>query len=149
MTHNLFDRVQQASTSWFVKGVFIVVVILLFILPLYDLCTGNLSYKVWTMLVVFTSLLLYDYIMIYITGKWNNAKQLMQVSSLCRFWIMLLVLACFVALYYDFFTNTLRHPYWIPLGMAVLGLLVAIVRIVRKRIRLKKYRLQHREKKMV
>ncbi len=149
MTHNLFDRVQQASTSWFVKGVFIVVVILLFLLPLYDLFTGNLSYKVWTMLVVFTSLLLYDYVMIYITGKWNNAKQLMQVSALCRFWIVLLVLACFVALYYDFFTNTFSHPYLIPLAMAGVGLLVAIIRVVRKRIRLKKYHLQHVQKKMV
>lgn len=149
MTHNLFDRVQQASQSWFVKGVFIVVMILLFLLPLYDLCTGNLSYKVWTMLVVFTSLLLYDYIMIYITGKWNDAKQLMQVSSLCRLWIILLVFACIAALYYDFFTNTFSHPYWIPLAMAIIGLLVAIIRVVRKRIRFKKYRLQHGEKKMV
>ena len=126
MKHNFFDRIQQTATSWPVRGIFIVIIALLFILPLYDLITGSMSYKVWTMLIISTLLLLYESVVIYIAGNWDESRQQMHIPLFCFVCISLVVLACCVAFYLDFFTNFVLYPYFIPLIIAVLGIMVVV-----------------------
>ncbi len=127
MKHNFFDRMQQTATSWLIRGVFIFIVALLFVLPLYDLFTGNMAYKVWTMLIISVLLLLYEYVMIYLTGIWDEDKQLMRVPTLCLIWNVLLIVACCVAFYLDFFVISVLYPYFIPMIIAFLGIVLSIM----------------------
>ena len=127
MKHNFFDRIQQTTTSWLVKGIFIFIVALLFILPLYDLFTGYMAYKIWTMLIISTLLLLYEYLLIYLTGKWDETKQLMKVPTICFVCIIIVFLACCVAFYLDVFMTSVLHPYLIPILIAFLGIVTTII----------------------
>ena len=105
MRQEFFDKNQQTATSWLVRGVYVFIVALLFILPLYDLFTGNMAYSVWTMLIVATLVLIFEYIVIFLTGKWNDGKQLMEIPVSSIVWIVLLILACCVAFLLDFLQN--------------------------------------------
>jgi magnesium-transporting ATPase (P-type) len=44
---------QQLMTSWFVRGVLIATAVLLFLIPLLDLVTGNIPYELWIVLMTF------------------------------------------------------------------------------------------------
>ena len=128
MRQEFFDKIQQTSTSWLVRGVYVFIVALLFILPLYDLFTGNMAYSVWTMLIVATIVLIFEYIVIYFTGKWNDGKQLMEIPVSSIVWIVLLILACCVAFLLDFFIKSILHPYLIPVVIAILGRIIFFIR---------------------
>ena len=128
MRQEFFDKIQQTATSWLVRGVYVFIVALLFILPLYDLFTGNMAYSVWTMLIVATSVLIFEYIVIYLTGKWNDGKQLMEIPVSSIVWIVLLILACCVAFLLDFFIKSILHPYLIPVVIAILGSIIFFIR---------------------
>ena len=128
MRQEFFDKIQQTATSWLVRGVYVFIVALLFILPLYDLFTGNMAYSVWTMLIVATSVLIFEYIVIYLTGKWNDGKQLMEVPVSSTVWIVVLMLACCVAFLLDFFIKSILHPYLIPVVIAILGSIIFFIR---------------------
>ena len=140
MKQDFFDRIHHTATSWLVKGVFVFIVALLFILPLYDLFTGNMSYKVWTMLIVSTLLLIFEYIVICVTGKWDESHQLMEIPVLYFVWIILLILACCIAFVLDFFIKSILHPYWIPLAIACLGIILFLLRDSCNHIKSKKDR---------
>ena len=127
MRQEFFDKIQQTSTSWLVRGVYVFIVALLFILPLYDLFTGNMAYSVWTMLIVATIVLIFEYIVIYFTGKWNNGKQLMEIPVSSIVWIVLLMLACCVAFFLDFFIHSILHPYLIPVLIAIIGSIIFLI----------------------
>lgn len=127
MKHNFFDRNQQTATYWLMKVVFIFIVALLFILPLYDLITGRLAYNVWTMLIISSLLLLYEYIMIYLTGEWEEDKQRMRVPTYCFISIMLVIVACCIAFCLDVFSATILNPYIIPLIVALLGMIITVL----------------------
>lgn len=128
MRQEFFDKIQQTATSWLVRGVYVFIVALLFILPLYDLFTGNMAYSVWTMLIVATLVLIFEYIVILLTGKWNDGKQLMEIPVSSIVWIVLLILACCVAFLLDFFTKSILHPYLIPVVIAILGSIIFFIR---------------------
>ena len=128
MRQEFFDKIQQTATSWLVRGVYVFIVALLFILPLYDLFTGNMAYSVWTMLIVATSVLIFEYIVIYLTGKWNDGKQMMEVPVSSTVWIVVLMLACCVAFLLDFFIKSILHPYLIPVVIAILGSIIFFIR---------------------
>jgi hypothetical protein len=127
MRQEFFDKIQQTSTSWLVRGVYVFIVALLFILPLYDLFTGNMAYSVWTMLIVATIVLIFEYIVIYFTGKWNDGKQLMEIPVSSIVWIVLLMLACCVAFFLDFFIHSILHPYLIPVLIAIIGSIIFLI----------------------
>ena len=128
MRQEFFDKIQQTATSWLVRGVYVFIVALLFILPLYDLFTGNMAYSVWTMLIVATLVLIFEYIVIFLTGKWNDGKQLMEIPVSSTVWIGVLMLACCVAFLLDFFTKSILHPYLIPVVIAILGSIIFFIR---------------------
>ena len=128
MRQEFFDKIQQTATSWLVRGVYVFIVALLFILPLYDLFTGNMAYSVWTMLIVATLVLIFEYIVIFLTGKWNDGKQLMEIPVSSIVWIVLLILACCVAFLLDFFIKSILHPYLIPVVIAILGSIIFFIR---------------------
>ena len=128
MKQEFFDKIQQTATSWLVRGVYVFIVALLFILPLYDLFTGNMAYSVWTMLIVATLVLIFEYIVIFLTGKWNEGKQLMEIPVSSIVWIVLLILACCVAFLLDFFIKSILHPYLIPVVIAILGSIIFFIR---------------------
>ena len=128
MRQEFFDKIQQTATSWLVRGVYVFIVVLLFILPLYDLFTGNMAYSVWTMLIVATSVLIFEYIVIYLTSKWNDGKQLMEIPVSSIVWIVGLMLACCVAFLLDFFIKSILHPYLIPVVIAILGSIIFFIR---------------------
>ena len=128
MKQDFFDRTQQTATSWLVRGVFIFIVALLFILPLYDLFTGNMSYQVWTMLIVSTMLLIFEYVVIYLTGKWDEKKQIMKIPVLFIIWIILLILACCIAFFLDFCIKSILRPYLIPIIIVILGIIIFFIR---------------------
>lgn len=127
MKQDFFDRTQQTATSWLVRGVFIFIVALLFILPLYDLFTGNMSYQVWTMLIVSTMLLIFEYVVIYLTGKWDEKKQIMKIPVLFIIWIILLILACCIAFFLDFCIKSILRPYLIPIIIVILGIIIFFI----------------------
>ena len=127
MKQDFFDRTQQTATSWPVRGVFIFIVALLFILPLYDLFTGNMSYQVWTMLIVSTMLLIFEYVVIYLTGKWDEKKQIMKIPVLFIIWIILLILACCIAFFLGFCIKSILRPYLIPIIIVILGIIIFFI----------------------
>ena len=140
MTHNktltskpidLFNRSYQVTTSWLVRGTLIITLTLLFMLPLYDLFTGTISHKIWMMLVVSMSLLIYVYVIVYMVGKWNEEKQQMRVPKVFKIMLFVLILASLVALYLDFYTYWFSiRPYILPIILAAVVLHVAAIRML-------------------
>lgn len=128
MKQDFFDRTHQAATSWLVRGMFIFIIALLFMLPLYDLFTGDMSYKIWTMLIVSSLLLIFEYVVIYLTGIWDEKKQIMKIPVLFIIWIILLILACCIAFFLDFCIKSILHPYWIPVIVVFLGVIIFFIR---------------------
>lgn len=51
------ENSQQIMSSWFVRGVLIVVAAMLFVIPLFDLFTGNVPYEIWIAFVACVLLL--------------------------------------------------------------------------------------------
>lgn len=45
------DNSQQRMSLWFVRGVLIVTMVMLFLIPLLDLLTGNIPYELWIALL--------------------------------------------------------------------------------------------------
>ena len=128
MKQDFFDRTHQAATSWLVRGVFIFIIALLFMLPLYELFTGDMSYKIWTMLIVSSLLLIFEYVVIYLTGIWDENRHLMKIPVLCIAWITILIVACGIAVFLDFFIKSILHPYWIPVIVVFLGVIIFFIR---------------------
>lgn len=141
---DIIERMHQAASSRIVKWVFGLTILLLFLLPLYDLVTGNLSNKIRTMLIVSSSLLIYVYIIICMIGKWNKNRQLMEIPRLYFVWIIVLFLTCILSFYRDFFVATSHLTYLIPVGIAMAGLVAAMIRCIRIRKKLKN-RLVHKK----
>ena len=134
----LFERLHRATTSRLVKMMFAFTMGLLFLLPLYDLITGDLSYRIVTMLIVSTSLLVYVYVIICMIGKWNKHRRLMLVPRSYAIGLMILFITCIISLYQDLFVKSDIRSYLIPMSIAFVMLSVAIIRYVRMRIKAKR-----------
>jgi Ca2+-transporting ATPase len=57
LEYDTTENSQQIMSSWFVRGVLIVVAAMLFIIPLFDLFTGNVPYEIWIAFVACVLLL--------------------------------------------------------------------------------------------
>jgi Ca2+-transporting ATPase len=57
LEYDTTENSQQILSSWFVRGVLIVVAAMLFIIPLFDLFTGNVPYEIWIAFVACVLLL--------------------------------------------------------------------------------------------
>ena len=124
---HFFERLDHTVASRLVKWIFILVVALLFLLPVYDLFTGNWSDKIWTRLVVTTLLLVYVFVIIYIEGRWSETKHNMELPWWVIAGLVLLVASCIISFCCDFFWEEITHPYWIVSVVAMLVLLIVIV----------------------
>lgn len=139
MTHNLSDRLQQTATCPLIRVVFLVTMVLLCVLPIYDLLMGDFSYKLWTMLLVSISLFVYLYGLVCLVGKWSEKKQRMRIPSYYLVWIIVLIFACIVACYHDFFlTTSTWKPYLFPLAISLIISILAIIGTLRTPITIKK-----------
>jgi Ca2+-transporting ATPase len=57
LEYDTTENSQQIMSSWFVRGVLIAVAAMLFIIPLFDLFTGNVPYEIWIAFVACVLLL--------------------------------------------------------------------------------------------
>lgn len=134
----LFERLYRATRSRLVKIIFVSTMGLLFLLPLYDLITGNLSSLLMTLLIISTLLLIYVYVVICMIGKWNRHKHLMVLPRSYIIGLMILFASCIISLYRDFFVQPDIRIYLFPLSIALVILIVASVHYIRMRIKAKK-----------
>ena len=134
LQNGLLNRSYQTTTSWLVRGTLLITLALLFILPLYDLFTGTISHKIWMLLVVSMSLLLYVYVIVYMVGKWNEDRHRMKVPKVFKIMLSILIVAFLVALYRDFYLSGFGiRPYIITMALAVVILFVAAIRLLIRR----------------
>lgn len=134
----LFERLHRATTSRLVRTMFVLTMNLLFLLPMYDLVTGNLSHRLITMLIVSTLLLIYVYVIICMTGKWNKHRHLMSLPHSYLFGMIVLFGSCVISMYHDLFVEHGIRAYVIPIVIAFVMLVVATTHYIRMRIKAKK-----------
>lgn len=130
-TPTFLDRIYQTTHAWPVRMLFFLVLSLLFILPIYDLCTGHLSHMIWIMIIVSTLLFLYVFLVVFIVGKWNKDRQRMHVPSVFVVWIIALICSCLLAFYRDAILLAGFRAYYMPMAIAFVGFIIAITRVLR------------------
>ena len=139
MTHKLSDRLQQTATCRLVRGVFVSTVGLVLLFPIYDLLTGDISMRIWRMLLVSLSLLVYLYVFVCMVGRWSEYKQRMLLPSRYVPWVVLLIVSCGVAFYHDFVLGiTSWIPYLFVLAVAVMMGMVAVISSIREHLHINK-----------
>ena len=133
-----FERVQQISSSWYVRANLISMMTLMLLFPLYDLFTGNISYVIWILLIVSVLMLGYMYVLVYMVGYWNEARKMMLLPSGFVGLLVLMLITFLGAFYTDLFIVSSWYPYLVPIGVAMFSIFVAFVRFVYNRRLLKK-----------
>ena len=137
--HDRFcERVQQISSSWYVRANLISMMTLMLLFPLYDLFTGNISYVIWILLIVSVLMLGYMYVLVYMVGYWNEARKMMLLPSGFVGLLVLMLITFLGAFYTDLFIVSSWYPYLVPIGVAMFSIFVAFVRFVYNRRLLKK-----------
>ena len=135
----LFERLHRATTSRLVITMFVLTIILLFLLLMYDLLTGTLSFRIMKMLIVSTLLLIYVYVIICMIGKWNKHRHLMMLPHSYLVWMIVLLISCIPSMYQDLFVVHGIQAYVIPIVIAFVILVVATTHYIRMRIRANRY----------
>ena len=128
-THfSLQERMQRVATCKMVKGMLIMNIGILFLIPILDLILEDMSYKVGLLSLIFVGLCLYVCLIAWISGHWDDQKQRMELKPLINALIIILTCSCAVAFYQNVFGGLAGWTaYLIPIGIGLLTLLIAIV----------------------
>jgi hypothetical protein len=130
-TYGLQERLQQVFTCKMVRGMTIVNIGILFLIPILDMILFNMSYKVGLLALIFFVLYLFVCLILLISGRWNKRKKCMQLSPIISVLVMGLSVACLVGFYQNVFVGTSAMiAYLPPVSISLIILVIAIVTMI-------------------
>lgn len=124
----LQERLQQVTTCSMVRGIVVVNIGIVFLIPILDMILVNMSHNIGFLSLIFIGLCVYVFVITWMCGHWNEQKKRMQLSPIISMMIVALSVSCLIAFYQDFYEGIDGwEPYLLSMVFAVLVLLIALL----------------------
>ncbi len=125
---SLQERMYQVATSRVVKGVILLNIMLLLLIPILDMILLDMSHKICFFLLLCVALLAYVFVIVWISGHWNEQLQRMQLSPIINVLILVLILSSSWAFYQHMYSGVgWWGAYIFPICIAMTTMVMAII----------------------
>lgn len=125
---SLRERMYQVATSRVVKGVILLNIMLLSLIPILDMILLDMSHKICFLLLLCVALLAYVFVIVWISGHWNEQLQRMQLSPIINVLILVLILSSSWAFYQHMYGGVgWWEAYIFPICIAMTTMVMAII----------------------
>ena len=125
---SLQEKMQQVVTCKMMRGMILLSVLLLLLIPILDMVLLDMSHRVSWLLLLSIALCAYVFVIVWVSGHWNEQKQRMQLSPILSILILLLTVSCVIAFVQHMFGGV---PGWsayvFPLCIATTTMVMAII----------------------
>ena len=125
---SLQEKMQQVVTCKMMRGMILLSVLLLLLIPILDMILLDMSHRVSWLLLLSIALCAYVFVIVWVSGHWNEQKQRMQLSPILSILIVLLIVSCMIAFVQHMFGGM---PGWsayvFPLCIATTTMVMAII----------------------
>lgn len=125
---SLQEKMQQVVTCKMMRGMILLSVLLLLLIPILDMILLDMSHRVSWLLLLSIALCAYVFVIVWVSGHWNEQKQRMQLSPILSILILLLTVSCMIAFVQHMFGGV---PGWsayvFPLCIATTTMVMAII----------------------
>ena len=125
---SLQEKMQQVVTCKMMRGMILLSVLLLLLIPILDMILLDLSHRVSWLLLLSIALCAYVFVIVWVSGHWNEQKQRMQLSPILSVLIVILLFSCVIAFLQNVFGGVPGwNAYIFPLCIATTTMVMAII----------------------
>ena len=125
---SLQEKMQQVVTCKMMRGMILLSVLLLLLIPILDMILLDMSHRVSWLLLLCIGLCAYVFVIVWVSGHWNEQKQRMQLSPILSILVVILLFSCVIAFLQHMFGGV---PGWsayvFPLCIATTTMVMAII----------------------
>lgn len=134
---SLQERMYQVATNRMVRGMIVLNIVLLLLIPILDMILLDMSHKICFLLLLCVALLAYVFVIVWISGHWNEQLQRTQLSPIINVLILVLILSCSWAFYQHMYSGVgWWGAYIFPICIAMTTIVIAIItRMIEHRYR--------------
>ena len=125
---SLQERLQQVATCTMMRVVVLLNLVLLLLILVLDMVLLDMSHRVSWLLLLSIALCAYVFVIVWVSGHWNEQKQRMQLSPILSVLIVILLFSCVLAFLQHMFAEvSVLSAYIFPLCIATTTLIMAII----------------------
>ena len=125
---SLQERLQQVATCTMMRVVVLLNLVLLLLILVLDMVLLDMSHRVSWLLLLSIALCAYVFVIVWVSGHWNEQKQRMQLSPILSVLIVILLFSCVLAFLQHMYAEvSVLSAYIFPLCIATTTLIMAII----------------------
>ena len=124
----LWTKLMRIHTFWLIQALLVIGFVAFVSLLLLDIFLTNLSYEYGWILVLLAADVLFDYLIVFLSGRWDRRKQRYVLPTSITVFLIILALSCLITYYQSVFMGQSGIILYIePLGLALIILLFAVI----------------------
>lgn len=124
----LWTKLMRIHTFWLIQALLVIGFVAFVSLLLLDIFLTNLSYEYGWILVLLAADVLFDYLIVFLSGRWDRRKQRYVLPTSITIFLIILTLSCLITYYQSVFMGQSGMILYIePLGLALIILLFAVI----------------------
>ena len=124
----LWTKLMRIHTFWLIQALLVIGFVAFVSLLLLDIFLTNLSYEYGWILVLLAADVLFDYLIVFLFGRWDRRKQRYVLPTSITVFLIILTLSCLITYYQSVIMGQSGIILYIePLGLALIILLFAVI----------------------